>query len=54
MNKTLTLEQRINIVRYRIENAENTLADISAVCFQSAPRATMTTSLIILLKQLMN
>ena len=25
MNKTLTLEQRISIVRYRIENAENTL-----------------------------
>ena len=54
MNKTLTLEQRISIVRYRIENDENTLADISAVCFQSAPRATMTTSSIILLRRLMN
>ena len=28
MNKTLTLEQRISIVRYRIENAENTLAEV--------------------------
>lgn len=28
MNKTLTLEQRINIVRYRMENAENTLAEV--------------------------
>ena len=25
MNKTLTQEQRISIVRYRIESAENTL-----------------------------
>ncbi|MBR1880626.1 MAG: hypothetical protein IJ804_07770 [Prevotella sp.] len=28
MNKTLTPEQRISIVRYRIENAENTLAEV--------------------------
>ena len=28
MNKTLTQEQRINIVRYRIESAENTLAEV--------------------------
>ena len=28
MNKTLTLVQRISIVRYRIENAENTLAEV--------------------------
>ena len=28
MNKTLTLEQRINIVRYRMENAESTLAEV--------------------------
>ena len=28
MNKTLTQEQRINIVRYRMENAENTLAEV--------------------------
>jgi uncharacterized protein (UPF0332 family) len=28
MNKTLTQEQRISIVRYRIESAENTLAEV--------------------------
>ena len=28
MNKTLTQEQRINIVHYRIESAENTLAEV--------------------------
>ena len=28
MNKTLTQEQRINIVRYRMENAESTLAEV--------------------------
>ena len=28
MNKTLTKEQRISIVRYRIESAENTLAEV--------------------------
>lgn len=28
MNKALTLEQRINLVRYRMESAENTLAEV--------------------------
>ena len=28
MNKTLTDEQRINIVRYRMESAESTLAEV--------------------------
>lgn len=28
MNKTLTQEQRINIVRYRMESAESTLAEV--------------------------
>lgn len=28
MNKTLTQEQRISIVRYRMENAESTLAEV--------------------------
>ena len=28
MNKTLTQEQRISIVCYRIESAENTLAEV--------------------------
>lgn len=28
MNKTLTQEQRISVVRYRIESAENTLAEV--------------------------
>ena len=30
MNKTLTQEQRISIVRYRIESAENTLAEVES------------------------
>ena len=28
MNKTLTLEERVNLVRYRMESAENTLAEV--------------------------
>ena len=28
MNKTLTDEQRVNIVRYRMESAESTLAEV--------------------------
>ena len=34
MNKTLTDEQRRDIVRYRMESAESTLAEVETQIFQ--------------------